>query len=319
MSEDTKETQDTEDDLVSTVEPLWWRGEFMTTAPEVTAPVLWASGAQGVEVYDQETYFEEANWVPVPDGQTRLVAYFGLEREEQAPRLREVLEDICATSEEPLTLVELAAFTDTSWQDTWKAYFKPRMLCSRVLVGPPWEEFEAGDGAVKLIIEPGMAFGTGTHETTQLAAQHLDDALATNVEQSVLDVGCGSGILAIAAYLLGARHIEGVDHDPRAVTASRENLEFNSLPVDLIPFSTTPAGQVPGEWDIVIANILSHVLIKLSEALRARVRPGGILILSGILGEKIPELQAVFVTQGWSQVAVNHLGEWSSLCVRRDA
>lgn len=305
------------DDVVQDAEPLWWRGEFMTSNPDVTAPLLWANGAQGVEVYDQETYFEDANWVPVPDGQTRLVAYFGLASEDEAAPLRTSLDALCLDSEEPIALIELAPFTDTSWQHTWKAYFKPRMLCAHMIVGPPWEEFDAPEGGLKLIIEPGMAFGTGTHETTQLAAQHLEDALSADPNQRVLDVGCGSGILAIAAHLMGARDIEGVDHDPRAVTASRENLEFNGLPIDAIPFSTTPAGQVPGEWDIVVANILSHVLVRLREALCARVRPGGLLILSGILWEKIPELREAFVVEGWTEEAVAQLGDWASLCVRR--
>jgi ribosomal protein L11 methyltransferase len=306
-------------DEIQTAEPLWWRGELMTTDPDTTAPLLWANGAQGVEVYDQETYFEEANWVPVPDGQTRLVAYFGLERDEDAPALREALEALCAEQAGAIQLVELTAFTDTSWQHTWKAYFKPRMLSRRVIVGPPWEEFEAPDGGFKLIIEPGMAFGTGTHETTQLCAQHIDDALLANPDQSLLDVGCGSGILAISAYLLGARRLMGVDHDPRAVTASRENLAFNNLPQHSIDFSTTPAGQVPGEWDIVAANILSHVLVKLRDALCARVRPGGLLILSGILTTKLPELREAFVREGWSEADTGVMGEWASLCVRRDA
>src|SRR5699024_1151004 len=147
------------------------------------------------------------------------------------------------------------------------------------------EEFKAPAGGTKLVIEPGMAFGTGTHETTQLCAAKLDRLLADAPEDqpppSVLDVGCGSAILSMLAARLGAQPVVGIDVDPVAVEVARQNLACNEL-TEQVDLSTRPLAKIARHYDLVVANILTHILLELRDDLLQRVRPGGTLLLSGI-------------------------------------
>ncbi|MBA2663831.1 MAG: 50S ribosomal protein L11 methyltransferase [Bradymonadaceae bacterium] len=297
-------------------EPQWYRLELLTNSAEPAAALLWSGGAQGVEIQDLETFMEGGTMAPVPDGKTRLIAFFEHNEDSVPADDTRALETLATAGVEP-ELVSYAAFTDRSWETAWMDFFKPLALSRRVIVGPPWESFEAPVGGQRLVIEPGMAFGTGTHETTQLCAQILDDLLDGDQELSVIDVGCGSAILAMAAARLGAHPVVGVDNDPTAVEVALANLVVNDLQ-DRIVLSTTPIEEVEGVFDIVVANILPHVLLELREALIAHVAPeAGTLILSGITEDKADEVIAGFVQPGWRLVQRRQAAEWVALEVER--
>ena len=165
---------------------------------------------------------------------------------------------------------------DTDWVRATQSQFPPTRISDRLWIVPTWHE-PPDPEAVVVRLDPGVAFGTGTHPTTRLCLRWLDATLRPGA--SVLDYGCGSGILAIAAAKLGASRVVGCDIDPQALQAARANSEANSVRADY----TQPDSLRAGTWDVVLANILSNPLMLLAPALLARVAPGGALVLSGIL------------------------------------
>ncbi|MBH23689.1 MAG: 50S ribosomal protein L11 methyltransferase, partial [Myxococcales bacterium] len=184
-------------------------------------------------------------------------------------------------------------------------------------VGPPWEPPEATDGVEAILIEPGLAFGTGTHATTRLCLGWIDDLLAdaAGAPGSILDVGCGSGILSIAAARLAAPSttIDALDVDPEALRVSRENLEINRVPADRVQIMTRPLNQVTGAYQLVVANILSHILILLSADLVRCAAPQGRLLLCGIGLDSEAEVTEAFQALGMRLSARRELEGWVAL------
>jgi ribosomal protein L11 methyltransferase len=182
-----------------------------------------------------------------------------------------------------LTVTERA---EEDWANAWKAHYSVHRVGNRVLVRAPWHEYTPADGEVVVELDPGMAFGTGLHPSTQLSMIAVEDFLRPG--DRMLDVGIGSGILSTGAALLGASAIDGVDVEPVAVRSSRENAERNGVG-DIIRVeegSVGPGEPFQGEYDLVVANIIARILIELSPALVQAVRPGGTLILGGIIDVK---------------------------------
>src|SRR5574343_535092 len=188
-------------------------------------------------------------------------------------------------SEVPAYTVEDVA--EQNWVQLTQSQFDPIRVSERLWIVPSWHE-SPDPTAINLILDPGMAFGTGSHPTTRLCLEWLERNVSTAC--SVLDYGCGSGILAIAAARLGAGHVAGVDIDPQAVEAANANAERNGVTA-LFADSATP---VAGEYDVVVANILSNPLRVLAPAICAHVRSGGRLALSGILREQAEEIIAIY-------------------------
>ncbi len=179
------------------------------------------------------------------------------------------------------------ALQEQDWVRLTQSQFEPIRISSRLWIVPSWHESPDPD-AINLELDPGLAFGTGSHPTTRLCLQWLDDNLRGG--ESVLDYGCGSGILAIAAKKLGAGDVVGIDIDPQAVQASRDNAERNGAAIHFALPDAAPRAQ----YDVVIANILSNPLRVLAPALAASVRPGGRIVLSGVLAEQAEEMNALY-------------------------
>ena len=188
-------------------------------------------------------------------------------------------------SEVPAYTVEDVA--EQNWVQLTQSQFDPIRVSERLWIVPSWHE-SPDPNAINLILDPGMAFGTGSHPTTRLCLEWLERNVSTAC--SVLDYGCGSGILAIAAARLGAGHVAGVDIDPQAVEAAQANAERNGVTAHFAD-STAP---VAGEYDLVVANILANPLRVLAPAICAHVRSGGRLALSGILREQANEIMAIY-------------------------
>lgn len=189
----------------------------------------------------------------------------------------------------PAPRVETLA--DEDWAQTWKAHYRPIEVSSRLWICPSWIAPPHPD-AINILIDPGLAFGTGTHATTLLCLRWL--ARQTLAERSVIDYGCGSGILAIAALRLGAQAATGVDVDPVALTVARDNAGRNRVRQRLR--LSTPDGLEPGmAADIVLANILANPLIDLAARLTAMVRPGGQIVLSGMLSNQVSEVSEHYI------------------------
>ena len=220
----------------------------------------------------------------------------------------------------------ISLLREEDWANNWKQYFKPARIGKRLVIKPTWETFNPAPGDLIIELDPGMAFGTGTHATTRLCLEALEQIFfhegawanrQGRTPAKVLDVGTGSGILAIAAAKLGGARIVGLDIDPRAVEVARENVQLNGA-ADRVELGTTPLTEVNGQFDVVLANILAEELVRLATPLIDRLVPGGTLVLSGILTEREEFVRTGFADHGVTLLTTTRHAEWSCLCYRRD-
>ena len=212
------------------------------------------------------------------------------------------------------SIVEQSVIGD-EWRDAWKSFFRRTRVGQQIVVRPPWEPKSDDPQDMDVVIEPGMAFGTGLHETTRLCIRTLEDCLREG--DSVLDVGCGSGILSIIAAKLGASTVDAIDVDEHAAKTTRENAIKNGIH-DGIVATSTPLAQMKGSYHLVVANILSHILIVLAADLVRMIRPGGTLLLSGILLEQAEKVRATFTPYGLTLTEQRQDEEWVSMQWRKN-
>ena len=222
---------------------------------------------------------------------------------------------------EPLPEPSFATIHDQNWMEAWKVHYRPIEVGERILVLPAWAEMP-DTKRLPLRIDPGMAFGTGTHPTTQLSLILLEKYLRPG--DTLLDIGCGSGILAIAARILGAEAAYGVDIDAVSIEIARQTAEANQVTED-IRFEVGSVADVAGglfpvtQAPVVVANILSHILIRLlDDGMGDLVAPGGVLLLSGILEEKLPEMEAALERHGLKVSEQLMIEDWGGLAVERE-
>jgi ribosomal protein L11 methyltransferase len=200
---------------------------------------------------------------------------------------------------------------DEDWAEAWKEHFHVERYGKRLVVAPSWRRHEALADDIVIRLDPGMAFGTGQHETTRMCLEALEDAVRPG--DRVLDVGCGSGILAIAAAKLGASEVYAVDIDPTCVRITSENAAANGVSIqsgagtlgDAWPFAPPPSG-----FDVVAANIIAPAIIEMAADLHGTLRPGGILIASGILTDRRGEVLEALASAGFGTIDVRTMGEW---------
>ncbi|MBP5997777.1 MAG: 50S ribosomal protein L11 methyltransferase [Azonexus sp.] len=280
----------------------WQNVSFLTDAAhaEPMCDVLLEAGALSASIEDadagtaeEKPQFGEPGSVNSPGWvHSRVVALF--EPDADVAALLAQASAAIGLTGVPAWTVEAVA--EQNWVQLTQSQFDPIRVSERLWIVPSWHE-SPDPAAVNLILDPGMAFGTGSHPTTRLCLEWLERHVAAGA--SLLDYGCGSGILAIAAARLGAGRVAGVDIDPQAVEAARANAERNGVTA-LFADSTQP---VAGEYDLVVANILSNPLRVLAPAICAHVRSGGRLALSGILREQADEIIAIYAQWLPMQVA----------------
>ena len=206
---------------------------------------------------------------------------------------------------------------DADWKDKWKEYFKPVRITDRLVVKPTWEEYEPNDGEKVIQIDPGMAFGTGTHETTSLCLKLMEKYLGDEPQdKEVLDVGCGSGILSIAAALLGCRSVTGVEIDEDAVRVAEENVELNGIGdrVEILQGDLTEG--IESKADIIVANLMADLVMTLSKSAKEHLKDGGIFISSGILLEKKDIVSDAVKEAGFEIIEIAEDGEWCAIAAR---
>ena len=208
---------------------------------------------------------------------------------------------------------ECALIPEQDWNAAWKKDFRPVDAGERFTILPPWEEKRPG--RINLVIDPGMAFGTGHHETTRSCLTLMEKYATIPKKNSFLDLGTGTGILAIAASKLGYRRVIGIDTDPLAVDAARKNIETNRTPeVDIREGSLS---EIDETFDVIAANLISGVLVQLAGELSAALNTGGIAILSGILSGQEGEVIEAMSAAGLRTLERYHDGKWVSLVVER--
>ena len=209
--------------------------------------------------------------------------------------------------------VEHEKMHEEDWANTWKQYYKPSKVGEKIVVKPIWEEYEAKDGELVVDLDPGMAFGTGTHETTRMCIQALERYVKE--ESTVFDVGCGSGILAIAAAKLGAKLAVGVDLDPVAVESSIENVGYNNLNnIEILHGNLVEV--IDGKADIVVANILAEIICILTDDVKRVLKDGGVFITSGIIHDRVDMVCEKLESTGFEVIEKNRDGEWNCIVAK---
>jgi ribosomal protein L11 methyltransferase len=230
--------------------------------------------------------------------------------------LERVLGDFMETWHiEAMPAYSLGSIPDEDWLEQWKVNFKPLRVGRRLVVAPTWEEFTRGPEDSVILIDPGQAFGTGHHETTKLCLEWIEEWAEGQHDQrarSLLDVGTGSGILAIAAALLGIERIMAVDNDPEAIKVARENLTQNGV-AERIVLQAGTAADIPGRFDAIVANIQALPLVEMAQLLVQRLSRSACLVLSGVLLEQKEAVQSVFEREGLRLKALKVEGEWCLL------
>ena len=209
--------------------------------------------------------------------------------------------------------VEHEKMHEEDWANTWKQYYKPTKVGEKIVVKPIWEEYEAKDGELVVDLDPGMAFGTGTHETTRMCIQSLEKYVKE--DSNVFDVGCGSGILAIAAAKLGAKLAVGVDLDPVAVESSIENVGYNKLKnIEILHGNLVEV--IDGKADIVVANILAEIICILTDDVKRVLKDGGVFITSGIIHDRVDMVCEKLEATGFEVMEKNRDGEWNCIVAK---
>ena len=199
------------------------------------------------------------------------------------------------------------------WREQWKENFKPIHI-GKVVIVPEWIKYDAKDGEIKVLLDSNMAFGTGEHETTSMCVEFLDKYV--NVSDTVIDVGCGSGILGITASKLGAKHVIMTDIDECAVTATTHNMQLNNVTNGVVELKNLlDDTNVKGE--VIVCNIMAEVLIAFAPYIGANLLDGGVIILSGILADRLEKVKKAYLDAGFIFAEEKIKGEWSALVVKK--
>ncbi len=315
-----------------------WKKFTLTTtveAEDLISSMLDEIGIEGIEIEDKVPLTEKETkgmFIDIlpelgPDDGTARISFYLDEDEDtetMLARVEEGLDELAVFVDLGARTIQASETEDKDWINNWKQYFKP-FTVDNILIKPTWEEIPQEHKDKLLIqIDPGTAFGTGMHETTQLCIRQLQKYVTG--ESLVLDVGTGSGILGIAALKLGAKEVWGTDLDENAITAVGENLASNQIPEDrfhVIQGNILDEQQVQdwagyGKYDIVAANILAPVIILLQKEIPVHLKKGGVFITSGIINTKEQDVLDAFRANDQLEVVeVNHQGDWVNVTAIR--
>ena len=313
-----------------------FRLKTTTQAEDIVSSMLADLGIEGVQIEDkiplteqdkEQMFVDILPDIPDDDGTAYLTFYLD-EEEDVAPVLmnvRKELEDMRAFLDVGECTIEESETEDVDWVNNWKQYFH-QFYIDDILVIPSWENVKPEDSDKMVIhIDPGTAFGTGMHETTQLCIRALKKYVTSETE--ILDVGCGSGILGMLALKFGAKHSLGTDLDPCAIDATHENMEVNGIRKDqyevmignIIEDKAVQDAVGYEKYDIVAANILADVLVPLTPVIIHQMKPGAVYITSGIIEDKENVVVEAVKAAGLEVLEVNHQGEWVSVVARKNA
>ena len=311
-----------------------FRLKTTTAAEDIVSSILSDLGIEGVEIEDKvpltqkekEQMFVDILPEIMPDDGTAFINFYLEEGEDKDAVLAKVLEELAGMREfvdlGPCTIEE-SQTEDVDWVNNWKQYFH-QFYVDDILIIPSWEDVKPEDSDKLVIhIDPGTAFGTGMHETTQLCIRQLRKYVTS--ETQILDVGCGSGILGMLALKFGAAYSVGTDLDPCAINATNENMEVNGINRDqyevmignIIDDKAVQEKAGYARYDIVAANILADVLVELTPVIVNHMKAGGIYITSGIIDDKEQTVIRAVEEAGLEVLEVTYQGEWVSVTARK--
>ena len=312
-----------------------FRLKTTTEAEDIVSSMLADLGIEGVQIEDkipltqsdkEQMFVDILPDIPEDDGCAYLTFYLDedVDKQEMLLKVRQELEEMRSYLNVGECTIEESQTEDVDWVNNWKQYFH-QFYIDDILVIPSWENVEAKDSDKMVIhIDPGTAFGTGMHETTQLCIRQLKKYVTEDTE--ILDVGCGSGILGMLALKFGAKHSVGTDLDPCAIDATYENMDNNGISRDqyevmignIIDDKAVQDKVGYEKYDIVAANILADVLVPLTPVILHQMKKGGIYITSGIIEDKEDVVVEAVKEAGLEVLEVNHQGEWVSVTARKN-
>jgi ribosomal protein L11 methyltransferase len=299
-----------------------WLEVSLTVEPELVEPVaevLSRFAPRGVAIESTAVFADECDNHGATVGPLKVVAYLSIDEHIEYTRQR-LEESLWYLSRiRPLPEPQYRSLNDLDWAEAWKEHYQPIPIGDRLIIVPAWLDMPAKD-RIPIIMDPGMAFGTGTHPTTFLCLQILEEMVDLQ-DKDVIDIGCGSGILAIAAGKLGARKALAVDNDQLAINVARANLALNQVSDDIILGVGSIEEIKHGTYSfskahVILANILAPVLIRmLDQGLGRRLLPGGVLILSGIIEDQLEELTDAIRRNNLLIRKIKQIDDWVAIVV----
>lgn len=312
--------------------------ETTTAAEDYMSSTLMELGIEGVEIEDKiplskedqaDMFIDFLPELPPDDGVSYVSFYIeddGTDDTELLKQVKIALEDLRKIVDVGSGMITSDQTEDLDWINNWKEFFKSFSI-DNILIKPTWEELKEEDSDKILIeIDPGISFGTGKHETTQLCIKQLQKYITDDTAQpKVLDVGCGSGILSIVALKLGAREVVGTDLDADCITSTKDNMQVNHLSEELGNFyignliDDKELQEKVGteEYEIVVANILADVIIPMAPVIPDRLKQGGYFITSGIIDFRENDVKEAIEKAGLTVVEINHQGEWVNITAQK--
>lgn len=297
------------------LEKTWHKLTIRTPAnqSETVASRITDLTGLGTEILDPSDHRELAT----------VTGYLASDDPELAGKMRAIHEFLDAMAKlnlnSPTPAMVWETIPEEDWDRKWREGFKSFHLTDRIVIKPSWEKYQVSPNELVIELDPGQAFGTGLHASTRLIVELLEEALPTlpSPPQRCLDVGTGTGILAIAAALMGCRTITGIDIDPAAVTAARENIGANQLS-DRITAEATDLCKLTGPYELIMANIIHNTLVEMAPTLSALLTPGGILLVAGILrGGQAESIRNCYFAQGLTCLNLKESGEWAAICLHK--
>ena len=286
----------------------WWEIKI-DCVPDLEENIFWRLsefGCKGMSTQQQGNEILISAYIPQAQVKLLEVSDFSLQLEEDAREIG------CSL---PVTRCNL--IDEEDWSSSWKQHWQPQPIGDRLLINPAWLSIPTDSDRIILQLDPGVAFGTGTHATTQLCLEALEMRLQPGTNLTIADIGCGSGILSTAAVLLGAQQVYAVDNDPLAVKATGENRDLNLIPPEklLVDLGSIEILQlmIPDSVDGFVCNILADVIVQLAPSMAAIVKPKGWAILSGILSSQVADVSHVLEQNGWVVGTVWNRQEWSCI------
>lgn len=307
----------------------------VTDALELVCDMLNDLGIEGIEIIDNVPITEDekkAMFIDIlpeldTEDKTASISFYveeGNDVQDLIDKIQTELERLSEIIDVGNRTFTVSETEDLDWINNWKEFFKPFRVDDTIVIKPTWEQLEnVSPGDLIIEIDPGTAFGTGSHETTKLCILGMKKFITS--ETRVLDVGCGSGILSIIAAKLGAMKVMSTDIDPNAVNAAYENAEVNQVSSDIL---TILDGDIITDqnlqqniglncYDVVVANILADVIIPLSAVIGQHLKPGGIFISSGIINTKKDAVKDAIINNGFEIIEVNEMGDWVSFVAKK--
>ncbi len=301
-----------------------------TEGAEIVSQLMMDAGAGGTTIEDRNDVRQnqrpEGRWDILPETLAQnmsedvlVIAYFEMETtaNDALEQITEGLEQL-KTMDLGLNLGSLNLETDRqqdqNWLTSWRQEYKPFAVGSRIVIKPSWEEYQGAEGQHVLQIDPGMAFGTGTHETTNLCVQLIEKYV--KLGDSVIDVGTGTGILAMAAVLNGAERVLAVDIDKTAVKVAKQNVIDNGFAQQIDCVWGDLLTKVDSVADVVMANIIADVIVDFARPVKEHIRPDGIFICSGIVADREADVCAALNAADYTILEIKRQGEWVAIAAR---